>query len=194
MKIFCPFSEVKLGLKIFIILPFSQLGLFYTMWISWVENVVNKNVCPIIEVSKLKIWSMSMLKDTIDLADVHITFCCGVTQNNSHQAPVQSTPPGWAQTTVGLSTWSVLFMARICSAAGSAWWEELEPSSLHKKLQFSFQQSGSGTQSFDLRPFLFQYDWYTKKTTVVVDVINRSAEGDKYLLLALWLPVLRGAY
>lgn len=128
-----------------------------------------------------------MSRDTIDLADVHICFCCGVTQSSSHQAPVQSTPPGWARTTVELSTWSVLFMARICSAAGSAWWEELEPSSPHKKLQFSFQQSASAAQSFDLWTFLFQYDWYTKKTTVVVDVVNRSAEGEKYLSLLLWL-------
>lgn len=76
-------------------------------------------------------------------------------------------------------------MARICNAAGSAWWEELEPFSLTKK-HFSFQQSTSGTQSFDLWTFLFQYDWYTKKTTVVVDVVNRSAEGEEYLLLTLW--------
>lgn len=48
---------------------------------------------------------------------------------------------------------------------------------------FLFQQSASGTPSFDLRTLWFQYDWYTKKTTVVVDVVNRSAEGDKYLLL-----------
>lgn len=116
------------------------------------------------------------------------SFCCGVTQSSSHQAPMQSTPPGWARTTVELSTWSVLFMAHICSAAGSAWWEELEPSSSpHKKLQFSFQQSASAAQSFDLWTFLFQYDWYTKKTTVVVDVVNRSAEGEKYLSLSLWL-------
>lgn len=82
-----------------------------------------------------------MSRDTIDLADVHVSFCCGVAQSSCHQAPVQSTPPGWVRTTVGLSTWNVLFMARICSAAGSAWWEELEPSSLHKKLQFSFRNT-----------------------------------------------------
>lgn len=98
----------------------------------------------------LKVLSMSMSRDTIDLADVDISFCRGVAQSSSHRAPVQSTPPGSARTTVGLSTWSVLFMARICSAAGSAWWEELEPFSLHEQLQLSFWQSASRTRSYDL--------------------------------------------
>lgn len=59
------------------------------MWISWVENVVNMNVCPIIQVI------LSMCKSIpVDLEDVHIAFCCGVAQSSSPQAAMQSTPPG----------------------------------------------------------------------------------------------------
>lgn len=31
--------------------------------------------------------------------------------------------------------------------------------------------------------FYFQYDWYTKKTSVVVDVVKRPGEGKQCLLV-----------
>ena len=39
---------MRMGLNIFLILPISPLGLVCSMWISWVENVVNIIVCLII--------------------------------------------------------------------------------------------------------------------------------------------------
>lgn len=51
---------------------------------------------------------------------------------------------------------------------------------------FTFSKHNNST--FDL--FLFQYDWYTKKTTLVLDVVNRSAEGEKYQLLTPQMHLL----
>lgn len=51
---------------------------------------------------------------------------------------------------------------------------------------FTFSKHNNST--FDL--FLFQYDWYTKKTTLVLDVVNRSAEGEKYQVLTSQMHLL----